>query len=607
MKWELCLICSALIIVTSVILAIIKANVRCKSIRRLIPKRILFFGTVLSTFVLVIPITVSSLDRTDCGIIEILFESVHNAVSLFIQESDLEKVLTSIGDVPDWVFRGYTVLFSAFMVFAPLVTVDAALSYFRNFNAYKSFWLHFCASVYVFSELNEKSYTLAKSIASGSDKNRFIVFAGVIDGKDDATLELLDKADELGAVCFKKDIVEINFGFHSKRSGISFFAISNNDADNVQQALKLIERYKYREETNLYVFSISPEADIILSNVFAHEEHDRDCGSRVKIKLRRINEVSSLINRTLYDVGYESIFESAYPDGSGCKHINAIVLGMGHHGTEMTKALAWFCQMDGYKLEVNSFELNVNAEETFKSLCPELMSEDFNGHYDIEGETAYKITVHSGVDVNTESFDKMLASMPRTTYAFVSLGSDELNIAAAVKLRSMFEKLGQYPVIHSIVYNSETKLALEDAVNFKNQPYGIRFIGGIRDSYSESCILKSDVEDAALKRHLVWGDEDSFWQYEYNYRSSVASAIHSKMKRLCGISGAEKSPDERTEQEKRTVRVLEHRRWNAYMRSIGYEYAGTTDPSGRNDMAKLHHCLTAFDQLPPNEQEKDDD
>ena len=210
MKWELCLICSALIIVTSVILAIIKANVRCKSIRRLIPKRILFFGTVLSTFVLVIPITVSSLDRTDCGIIEILFESVHNAVSLFIQESDLEKVLTSIVDVPDWVFRGYTVLFSAFMVFAPLVTVDAALSYFRNFNAYKSFWFHFCASVYVFSELNEKSYTLAKSIASGSDKNRFIVFAGVIDGKDDATLELLDKADELGAVCFKKDIVEIN-------------------------------------------------------------------------------------------------------------------------------------------------------------------------------------------------------------------------------------------------------------------------------------------------------------------------------------------------------------------------------------------------------------
>ena len=68
MKWELCLICSALIIVTSVILAIIKANVRCKSIRRLIPKRILFFGTVLSTFVLVIPITVSSLDRTDFGI-----------------------------------------------------------------------------------------------------------------------------------------------------------------------------------------------------------------------------------------------------------------------------------------------------------------------------------------------------------------------------------------------------------------------------------------------------------------------------------------------------------------------------------------------------------
>ena len=33
-----------------------------------------------------------------------------------------------------------------------------------------------------------------------------------------------------------------------------------------------------------------------------------------------------------------------YDDGTGVKKINAVVIGMGQHGTEMTKALTWACQ-----------------------------------------------------------------------------------------------------------------------------------------------------------------------------------------------------------------------------------------------------------------------
>ena len=132
-------------------------------------------------------------------------------------------------------------------------------------------------------------------------------------------------------------------------------------------------------------------------------------------------------------------------------------------------------------------------------------------------------------------------------------------------------------------------------------------MGDMKTCFSESVILNSEVEEAALRRHLKWGKESDFWLYGYNYRSSIASAVHRKMKILCGIPGADKPPEERSDAERIPLRILEHCRWNAYMRSEGYIYAGTTAESGRDDLVKKHHCLVPYWDLPPKEQEKDDD
>ena len=53
--------------------------------------------------------------------------------------------------------------------------------------------------------------------------------------------------------------------------------------------------------------------------------------------------------------------------------------------------------------------------------------------------------------------------------------------------------------------------------------------------------------------------------------------------------------------------MLEHNRWNAYMRSEGYVYGGTPEPEGRNDLAKMHNCLVRFELLSPEDKAKDDD
>ena len=104
---------------------------------------------------------------------------------------------------------------------------------------------------------------------------------------------------------------------------------------------------------------------------------------------------------------------------------------------------------------------------------------------------------------------------------------------------------------------------------------------------------------------MKWGEEEAFWQYEYNYNSSVASALHMQARIACGIPGAEKKEEELSPEETQIISALEHRRWNAYMRSEGYIYSGSPDRRSRNDLAKMHHDLVDYKALSDDEKKKD--
>jgi hypothetical protein len=603
MMWDVCLGLSIAFLIASVIFAFVRGKAPYKSGRVFTPSKILFVGVIFSAIFLFIPLYVNEFKMGRCGWFETIFISVHNMIRLFIVDGEFSFVTQNIDGLIGWRFDAYAVTFSILFVLAPVLTFGFVLSFFENLSAYKRYASGFFKNTFVFSELNESSLALAESLIK-NDRKRLVVFTDVFRQNEEKSFELVERAKELGAICFKKDIVTIDFGFHSKRSELNFFTIGQDQSENLSQSLKLIERMKYCENVKLYVFSTQVESEILLSNAFNQDENDT---RPKKIKVRRVNEVRSLINRILYETGFEKIFEAAYDDNSGTKHISAVVVGMGKHGVEMTKALAWFCQMDGYKAVINSFDISESAESEFVSLCPELMDEKFNGRFDLEGETQYSIKVHSGINVNTKEFDDVIASLPKITYVFVALGNDEQNISAAVKLRTLLLRLGTKPTIQAVVYNSDKAEALIGVKNFKNMPYDIDFIGDLKTSYSENVIIDSEVEEKALARHMMWGDEKDFWQYDYNYNSSIASAIHREMKILCDIPGVRKAPADRSEEELWGLRRLEHRRWNAYMRSEGYSFGGDKTPAGRNDLAKIHHCLVPFDELSLKDQQKDDD
>jgi hypothetical protein len=170
-----------------------------------------------------------------------------------------------------------------------------------------------------------------------------------------------------------------------------------------------------------------------------------------------------------------------------------------------------------------------------------------------------------------------------------------------------FERMHIHPVIQAVVYNSQQKKALEGITNYRGQAYDIDFVSDIESSYTENVIIDSELENEALRAHLRWdgAKEDEFWNYEYNYRSSIATAIHMKARIECGIVGVTKNEKDLTDEERNIIEALEHRRWNAYMRSEGYVYSGSKSKSSRNDLAKMHHDLVDYASLSEEEKRKD--
>lgn len=605
MEWAIFLILASICFFGSIVFAVVRGKGKYRSGRFWEPTRILFAGVVASSILMFIPIYVNIFGRNDGYVPEAVLLSVHNMIRLFVVDGEFDFVTSNLPEVQTLTVRLYTALFSVLFVLAPILTFGFVLSFFKNTVAYKRYITHYCSDVFVFSELNERSLALAADLYRNKPKKRFFVFTDVFERDEEQTSEQIERAKELGAICFRKDIAAIDFSFHSAKSQLNFFTIGENQTENTEQALMLIKRWGSRKNTNLYVFSSQVEAEFLLAASCAGAKSDSDGKQTINMKVRHVDEVQSLISRTLYETGYDKIFASAYLDASGTKRICAVVLGMGHHGAAMFKALTWFCQMTGYEVEIHAFDRDMLAEEKLRSQCPELL--DFSGKTDIEGEAKYTVKIHAGVDTDTEAFDKSVMSLPRITYVWIALGDDERNIAAAVKMRMLSGRCGYDPEIQAIVYDSAKKEALRDITNYKGQKFNIDYMGDMKTCFSESVILNSEVEEAALRRHLKWGKESDFWLYGYNYRSSIASAVHRKMKILCGIPGADKPPEERSDAERIPLRILEHCRWNAYMRSEGYIYAGTTAESGRDDLVKKHHCLVPYWDLPPKEQEKDDD
>ena len=587
---EICLIIGILILAAAVISSILTVKVKYEKRRYLRPFNILALGIVIASILIFIPVYKDIFSGHQFCNIKSFIMSVHNTIRLFIVDGDFDIINNFTSTLPLSIAGVYSIYASIIFVITPFFTFGFVLTFFQGVLAYERFVMGFFKDVYVFSELNTESLSLAQSLKE-NDQKRLIVFTDVY-VKDENTYELQEKASQLNAICMKKDILEINFNRHSRNKEIKFFIIGDDDKENINHMIKLAEKYGDKKKTWLYQFTDNIETHLSLSMICTKE-----------MKVRCVRQEQALINRILYEDGHR-LFENAVRVNDKEKIISIVIVGMGKFGINMLKSLAWFGQMDGYKIQLDVFDKDSLAEDRFKGLCPELMSDKRNGISE-EGEAEYRINIHSGVFTDTKEFADEIMRLPYISYAFVALGTDNENIKAALNLRMIFERKKLKPVIQAVVFDSNVKKILTGIKNFRGESYNIEFVGDIESSYTEEVILNSELEREALKRHLLWGEEEEFWRYEYNYCSSIASAIHRKAKEVCNIPGTGKTAEEMTEEEKDIFRMLEHKRWNAYMRSEGYIYSGSLEKQSRNDIGKMHNNLVSYHLLSAEDKRKD--
>ncbi len=517
---------------------------------------------------------------TNGHVAESVVQTFTQSLRAFTGEADYGVMRVTIHMAPAWMRTPYSYLLLAVQMAAPFLTVGFMLSLFKNISARLRLFLSRFRDIYVFSQLNERSLTMAKDLHKNHPKAK-IFFADVYDTEDDAMAELALQVKEIGGVCFKQSITSIPF--RGQKGKVTFFAIHDDESQNIHQSMKLLERYNHYPNTHLYLFSTGTEGEVLLSGM-----------ERGTMKVRRVHVDRSLVFRLLYEQG-ASLFDSAVN-----KEITAVVVGLDGRGMEMLKALSWFGQMDGYKLTIHAFDGAADAQSVFTAQCPELMS--MSGKQ-IPGESEYEIHIHGACPVDSQRFAQEILNID-ATWVFVSSGSDEENIRIAAMLRTQFRRRGCNPQIRAVVADSGLFPALEKAANHVGQNYEIQPVGDLASCYTEAVIMQSDVEADAFRRHQGYcnGDadrEEDFWRLEYCYRSSVASAIHATARRKC-LEWAQIPESALTYEQRHGLEVLEHRRWNAYMRSEGYVYS-----ENRDDLAKKHHNLVPFDALSSEDQRKD--
>lgn len=585
--------------------------------RRAVSLVVLFLGvTFLSVFLLNLPFCLTAFISSRAAGVPSVVQSIRLSMQVFSLDGEYMDLYEGASNLPSALRGGYRIFGGILYVLAPVLLVGVVISFFQNVLDYAKIRMTRCKNIYVFSELNDRSLILARSCMEhdrAERKKTLIIFTDVYEKEEEQTAEFVDRAKLMGAVCLKSDILTMNADLSRKKGEIRFFILGSDESENIRHALGLMEKYGRNEKISLHVVTESEEGELLIGSAMNMD---------IRMEVRRINSARSMIYSHLYDTGGNRLFDSVRTLPDGEKVLRIILVGLGQCGTEFLRAFSWYGQLPGIRLEIHVFEQDRLAEQKFSSLCPEMMKMN---HNTIDGECHYDIFFHRpadgcGMNVDTLEFDREIQKLSYVSAAYVTMGDDAANIRTAAKLRRLFLRSAaeeQQPLIRAVVYDLQKaeivkKYSLHD---FKGASYGIDLIGDMGTVWSYDVVVQAELEKEARNRHLKWVDKSAddyedqlrqetrrFYQYEYFRDSSIASAIRSRVRREMNVPGTDRAPKDRTEEERRAIQKVEHAGWNAYMRSLGYCYAPK-----RNDLARLHHLLVPFDELPEEEKIKDDD
>ena len=602
-------------------------------------------------------------------------KTAYDSLDVFKLDYDFDHLTEFTEQVLGADYRAY----AAFLfILAPVLTISNVLSFFQTVVD-RVRYLIFPGKKYILSELNAESIALAESIREEHPYAQ-IVFTGMGNPKKKYDTKLLERAKEIGALCLKKDIVQLGYRIPLRTNRI--YLISRHEPENVADALNLIGRYKNKNcKMDIYVFTASADAKLAIDEADKGESllasgfcqylnkemkpylDKNKCWDKERILDFAVNaplessfsvrcvDMAEMTVRNLLEDHFEAIREKA----KETKTVSITILGFGRHGSALLKTAVWLFQLYGYQLQINIFDKDGTARRKLQQEAPELLQNPGSTHEDDADHDILFIGGDSGSNCFHCDFDDQCAvhweRLKKTQLVFVSLGDDSSNIVAATHVRELFLR-NQIKAELAQTSTSERKTKIK-ALNKQNQTvpkkefpficamvtdparfsnftdeshgkeakgnyniYNITPAGRMTAVYCLDNIEKlTKLERLALRCHLQWcvksilnqkektdaedviknlvDDTQRFMRNSYFRDSSVAMAIHQlHMLRI------QRDFEEKERTEKRMI--TEHMRWNAYMRSIGYQKSEI-----RSDRLKLHPLIVPYDDLDPKEKEKD--
>ena len=536
------------------------------------PLKLITAGVFIASLLMFIPVCYDWIGWKDgYTYIRPVLLAILNAVRIFLAGVEFDIVENAVPAAPVWCKVAYCLYAAILYAVAPILTFSNVLSLFKNMTG--EMRLRTCRNrpIYIMSELNAPSVTLANSIVAdytGKRRNRpLIVFCDVFVQNEEQNYELLQQVRQLNAICLKKDASHVTFS--RKGRPMEFFLIGENEVENTEQVIRLTEKWKDSTRiVSLYVFSSDPTTDSILDSIdIGHRLLHADVMDTMKQHLtkglveqiwqtadyemsggffvRRIDPVDVLVQDVLTKNDYADYIE-IQEAAQQTKTISVTILGMGRHGVHFLKTALWFYQRYGIRLEFNIFDMGTENGDPKKRLgqeCPELIGINPSTQ---NGDALYDIRFFTGVDCFSCDFNNLVLHDERqrfekTNLVFVALGDDDRNIRAAMMVQTLFARLQatqadprDIPFIYSIVCDDGKAANLnscpadpqkkKEAAAFRR----IRYIGARLDRYSYSVLrnIKYD-ERNAFEYHLDWLKKES--QLHTTYRIAESGQPHPQL------------------------------------------------------------------------------
>ena len=593
--WIICASVAVLLIVIGVGLYLGKRNSNTRSVIAL--------GCIFgATFVAYSPVYFG-----DYGIIGGLFGNVIHTLRVVTIDADVTEFYDAIrsGIGSELLTKAYTVMIGALHIALPMLSAVTAFTVLVRY--FSTMQIHLAGKrncpMFIFSEVNERSLHLAKSLEKIKCD---IIFAGStadsFNGKIENKHSVILKDEEISELTIK----------NRKGKDIYFFCISEDEDVSLGHTLDLIERYSSAseaEQEHIHIYQFTKHEDFA---VFI------DSADKESIDVQCINEYEMLVYNLLDK-------HPLMKYGRSGAHV--LIHGLSDMNVVALKAVAWCGQMSNFSLRISVVGVDmVDRINELRMNTPGL----FTDRYDIRF-----------FDCRTEKevIDTIRTDCADANYIIVGEKSDNDTMNLGISLRRLFYMIdtdfSACPPIFCYIKEPSKFSLIKDLATAESNPkrkvnYNLTPFGSLEEVYTYETLISSGLENIAKNVHLAYEEifsdgeinvKEALKRYnifEVNKRANRGAALHIRYKlNMLGLDYKEivgpedeelQLRDAYTEEALESMSVAEHNRWMAFLEAEGWlpaekdevnAYRNSGISRGRHNcpILKMHPYICEYEKL----------